>query len=51
MQEADESQLWIELLRDDRGIQGGHVDRLWGETDGLLATFTSMVSRLRKSGS
>jgi hypothetical protein len=50
LQEADESQLWIELLRDDCGIQGGHIDQLLRETDELLAIFASMVAKLRKSG-
>jgi four helix bundle protein len=35
LQEADESQLWLELLR---------------ETDELPAIFTTMVSKLRKRG-
>jgi four helix bundle protein len=50
LQEADESQLWLELLRDDCGIRGELLDQLLGETDELLAIFTSMVGKLRKSG-
>jgi four helix bundle protein len=50
LQEADESQLWMELLRDDCGIRGEEIDRLHEETGELLAIFTSMVSKLRKSG-
>jgi len=50
LQEADESQLWLELLRDDCGIQGGTVEQLLRETDELLAIFTTMVAKLRKSG-
>ena len=50
LQEADESQLWLELLRDDCGIQGEILDELLRETDELLAIFTTMVSKLRKSG-
>jgi four helix bundle protein len=50
LQEADESQLWLELLRDDCGIQGEPVAQLLRETDELLAIFTSMVGKLRKSG-
>lgn len=50
LQEADESQLWIELLRDDCGIQGAPIDQLFRETNELLAIFTSMVAKLRKSG-
>jgi four helix bundle protein len=50
LQEADESQLWLELLRDDCGIQGEPLEQLLRETDELLAIFTTMVSKLRKSG-
>jgi hypothetical protein len=51
LQEADESQLWIELLRDDRGIQGAEIDSLFRETGELMGIFTTMVSKLRKRGS
>jgi len=50
LQEADESQLWLELLRDDCGIRGGTVDQLLHETDELLAIFATMAAKLRKSG-
>jgi len=50
LQEADESQLWLELLRDDCGIAGEQLSHLLRETDELMAIFTSMVVKLRKSG-
>ena len=50
LQEADESQLWLELLRDDCAIVCGQIDHLLRETDELLAVFTSIVAKLRKSG-
>jgi four helix bundle protein len=50
LQEADESQLWLELLRDDCEIQNEKLDALHRETDELLAIFTTMVAKLRKSG-
>jgi four helix bundle protein len=50
LQEADESQLWLELLRDDCGIEGEPLDHLLRETEELLAIFTTMVSKLRKRG-
>jgi len=50
LQEADESQLWLELLRDDCKIAGEEMEFLLRETNELLAIFTSMVSKLRKSG-
>ena len=51
LQEADESQLWLELLRDDGGVAGEAIEHLLRETDELLAIFTSMVAKLRKRGS
>src|SRR5437870_4225474 len=50
LQEADESQLWLELLRDDCGIAGERIDWLLRETEELLAIFITIVSKLRKSG-
>ena len=50
LQEADESELWLELLRDDCGIQSEILNALLHETDELMAIFTTMVSKLRKSG-
>ena len=50
LQEADESQLWLELLQDDCGVKGELLEQLLAETDELMAIFTTMVSKLRKSG-
>ena len=50
LQEADESQLWIELLRDDCGIRRAEIDQLLNETGELMAIFTTKVSKLRKRG-
>lgn len=50
LQEADESQLWLELLQDDCKIVGEEMEYLLRETNELLAIFTSIVSKLRKSG-
>jgi four helix bundle protein len=49
LQEADESQLWIELLRDDCGIQSEQIHWLHQEAGELIGIFTAMVSKLRKS--
>lgn len=49
LQEADESQLWLELLRDDCGITGEPLDSLLRETNELLAIFASMGSKLRRN--
>jgi four helix bundle protein len=51
LQEADESQLWIELLHEDCGIPGEEIDHLHGETGELMAIFITMVSKLRKAES
>lgn len=49
LQEADESQLWLELLQDDCGIEGEALAGLLRESDELLAIFTVIVSKVRKS--
>ena len=51
LQEADESQLWLELLHEDCGITGDAINHLLAETDETLAIFTTMVSKLRRNGS
>ncbi len=50
LQEADESQLWLELLRDDCAVANDEMTRLMGETSELLAIFTTIVSKLRRAG-
>jgi four helix bundle protein len=50
LQEADESSLWLELLRDDCGINDLKINLLIGETSELLAIFTTIVSKLRRGG-
>lgn len=48
LQEADESQLWIELLREDCGIQDEKIDWLHKESGELLGIFTTIVSKVRR---
>ncbi|HYG22161.1 MAG TPA: four helix bundle protein [Verrucomicrobiae bacterium] len=48
LQEADETQLWTELLRDDCGITGTEVELVNRESGELLAIFTTIVSKLRR---
>ncbi len=50
LQEADESELWLELLRDDCGLRGDSLDELLRETNELLAILTSMGARRRQTG-
>lgn len=42
VQEADESQLWLELLRDDCGIASQTIDPMWQEADELISIFITM---------
>jgi len=50
LQEADESQLWLELLREDCRIDGDSIDKPLNETDQLIAIFVTMVSKTRVRG-
>jgi four helix bundle protein len=47
IQEADESQLWLELLRDDCGIETEAANVLWKESDELIAIFITMAKRAK----
>ena len=49
LQEADESQLWIELLRDDCGINDDHIEQLHRETGELIAIFASMAGKTKRN--
>ena len=42
VQEADESQLWLELLRDECGISQATVEPIWKEADELISIFITM---------
>ena len=41
-QEADESQLWLELLQDDCGVPANNVEPIWREADELISIFVTM---------
>ncbi len=47
-QEADESMLWLELLRDDCGIRLGLLDSLLTESDELIAIFVTMSKKVKE---
>ena len=49
LQEADESGLWIELLREDCGIVGEVIERLLLETNELIAIFVTMAGNTRRN--
>ena len=48
-QEADETQLWLELLRDDCGVPAPYVDPIWDEADQLIAIFVTMAKRTKEA--
>src|ERR1700720_677160 len=48
LQEADESALWLELLRDDCGITAKQLTDLIAETDELMSIFVTMVNRTKR---
>jgi four helix bundle protein len=45
IQEADETELWLELLRDDCGISTQQIKELLVETNELISIFVTMVKR------
>jgi four helix bundle protein len=49
LQEADETQLWLELLIEDCKIEDEALKQLHQESDELIAIFATIVSRVRKS--
>jgi four helix bundle protein len=48
LQEADESMLWLELLRDDCKITSKELSFLLTETDELMSIFVTMVDRTKR---
>jgi four helix bundle protein len=47
LREADESQLWLELLSEDCAISGEKVEYLLAETSELIAIFVTIVRKIR----
>jgi four helix bundle protein len=47
-QEADESMLWLELLRDDCYIRSDQLDWLLKEADELIAVFVTMSKNVKR---
>jgi four helix bundle protein len=47
LQEADESALWLELLREECGIAPDLTKPLEAESSELLAIFTTMINRTK----
>lgn len=47
-QEADESQLWLELLQDDCSVPAKNVEPIWREADELIAIFITMSKNTKQ---
>ena len=48
LQEADESQLWVELLQEDCGIDDSAMKQLHQEASELIAILATMASKTRR---
>jgi len=48
LQEADESLLWLELLREECGIAPGDTLPMEQEADELMAIMTAMINRTKE---
>ena len=46
-QEADETQMWLELLREDCKVGGKAIDAIWKEADELISIFVTMARRTK----
>lgn len=49
LQEADESELWLELLMEDCGVSTERSKFLHKETDELISIFTTIVAKERRT--
>jgi four helix bundle protein len=47
LQEADESALWLELLREECGIEASWTTALESEASELMAILTTMINKTR----
>jgi four helix bundle protein len=50
LQEADESQLWLELLREECAIEPKLTQPLEQESSELIAIFTTIINRTKEKG-
>ena len=48
LQEADETQLWLELLREECGIEANLTKSMEDEADELMAILTTMINRTKQ---
>jgi len=47
-QEADETQLWLELLRDDCRVSSSLTNPIWDEADELIRIFVTMSKNTKR---
>jgi four helix bundle protein len=47
-QEADETQLWLELLRDECMVSSSLTDPIWNEADELIRIFVTMSKKTKR---
>jgi four helix bundle protein len=47
-QEADEVQYWLELLRDDCGLNSDELEKVWTEADELIRIFVTMSKNTKQ---
>lgn len=45
--EADETQLWLELLAEDCGVNPESTQPIWQEADELISIFVTMAKRVK----
>jgi len=46
-QEADETMLWVELLREECSIRSDLIDSIWRESDELIAILVTMAKKAK----
>lgn len=51
LQEADESQLWLELLQEETGVSGDQTMPIHQEAGELIAIMTTIVRKTKEKGS
>lgn len=49
LQEADESQLWLEYLQEDCQIHHSELPKIHAEAGELIAIFTTIVSKVSRN--
>ena len=51
LQEADESQLWLELLEEESGIESAKIQPIHKEANELIAIMTTMIHKTKNKQS